>query len=436
MKILQINSVCGVGSTGRIAVDIAKTAQEQGNDALIAYGRSYKETPGIKAIRIGSDYEVYLHGLYTRLTDKTGFASTMATVKFIEEVRRYKPDIIHLHNIHGYYVNIELLFNFLRKANIPVVWTLHDCWAFTGHCTHFDYVGCNQWKTGCNNNCPQKQSYPASLFLSNAASNYRKKRDLFTSVNNMTIVTPSQWLAGLVKESFLQKYPVKVIHNGIDTEIFKPTPSDFRQKYGLEDKFIVLGVANVLDKRKGLEDFIKLSDMLDDSYRIVLVGLSEKQIKNLPDKKIIGITRTSNATELAGIYSTADIFVNASVEETFGLTNVEALACRTPVIAYDCGPTNEIVDGDCSKLVPNGDVYALKTDVGKTLQKDDVHHARNVEYTKKFDKREKFIEYVRLYSKILIIILVLLYNNCNLFDNIKGFAFLFKEYVCLKVRPL
>ena len=366
MKILQINSVCGFGSTGNIVIDIAKMVMEQGHDALIAYGRNGKEHLGIKTLRIGNDYDVYLHGLYTRLMDKTGFASTKATVKFIEDIKHYKPDIIHLHNIHGYYINIEILFNFLGEASIPVVWTLHDCWAFTGHCAHFDYVGCDKWKTGCKGSCPQKKSYPASLFLSNADFNYRKKKELFTSINKMTIVTPSKWLAGLVKESFLQKYSTEVIHNCINTEIFKPTLSDFRQKYAIEGKFIILGVANIWDKRKGFDDFIKLSQMLGDLFHIVLVGLNEKQIEDIKNiKNITGIRRTSNAAELAGLYTTANVFFNPTYEDNYPTVNLEAIACGTPVITYNTGGSPETIYGRTGYIINIGDVKSVSNTIIK-----------------------------------------------------------------------
>ena len=366
MKILQINSVCGFGSTGNIVIDIAKMVMEQGHDALIAYGRNGKEHLGIKTLRIGNDYDVYLHGLYTRLMDKTGFASTKATVKFIEDIKHYKPDIIHLHNIHGYYINIEILFNFLGEASIPVVWTLHDCWAFTGHCAHFDYVGCDKWKTGCKGSCPQKKSYPASLFLSNADFNYRKKKELFTSINKMTIVTPSKWLAGLVKESFLQKYPTEVIHNCINTEIFKTTLSDFRQKYAIEGKFIILGVANIWDKRKGFDDFIKLSQMLGDLFHIVLVGLNEKQIEDIKNiKNITGIRRTSNAAELAGLYTTANVFFNPTYEDNYPTVNLEAIACGTPVITYNTGGSPETIYGRTGYIINIGDVKSVSNTIIK-----------------------------------------------------------------------
>ena len=341
MKILQINSVCGVGSTGRIATDLYKVSEEQGHQCKIAYGRG-TAPQGIDSIKIGSNLDNYMHVLKTRIFDKHGFGSVNATKKFIEEVKEYDPDVIHLHNIHGYYINIEILFNYLKEANKPVIWTLHDCWAFTGHCAYFDYVGCSKWKNGCNK-CPQKEGYPTSKVFDNSKLNYEKKRELFTSVKNMTIVTPSKWLANLVKESFLGKYPVEVINNGIDLDIFKPTKSYFREQYGLEDKFIVLGVASVWEERKGLKYFVELSKELSDDYKIVVVGVTEKQKKELPNN-ILAITRTNNVKELAEIYTVADVFVNPTLEDNFPTTNLEALACGTPVISFNTGGSVESID--------------------------------------------------------------------------------------------
>ncbi|MDU7004199.1 glycosyltransferase [Clostridium sp.] len=277
MKILQINSVCGFGSTGRIATDLYKIIEEQGHECVIAYGRG-KAPDGFNTIKIGSKFDNYMHVIMTRIFDKHGFGSIKATKKFIEKVKKYDPDVIHLHNIHGYYINIEILFNYLKEANKKVVWTLHDCWTFTGHCSYFDYVGCDKWKEGCHN-CPQKGDYPTSNFIDNSKKNYEIKKGIFTGIKDMTIVTPSKWLAGLVKESFLGKYKIEVINNGIDLNVFKPTKSNFRDRYGINDKIIILGVASVWDRRKGLDYFVKLSSILGEKYQIVVVGVTEKQIK-------------------------------------------------------------------------------------------------------------------------------------------------------------
>lgn len=359
MRLLIINSVLGFGSTGRIALDIAKEYKENGHEVKIAYGRKSNDTKDAReyGIRIGSSLDVYSHVAYTRLTDKHGLASKRATKEFLKWADDYNPDMLWLHNIHDYYINYELLFEWIKKRpQMNVKWTLHDCWAFTGHCSHFAYAKCDKWKTGCGN-CPQLDQYPKS-YADNSSENYRRKKAAFTSIKNLTIVTPSNWLKDLVKESFLSEYPVEVVYNKIDTEIFKPTPSTFKLDYGIQDKKMILGVANVWNDRKGLNDFAELSKLVDDNvYKIVLVGLFEKQIECLKDTapKILALPRTSNVEELVKIYSAADVFVNPTNEDTFPTVNMEAEACGTPVITYDtCG---------CAETIKRTDSVAIEQDV-------------------------------------------------------------------------
>ena len=342
MRVLQINSVCGIRSTGRICTDLADVLLQDGHECKIAYGReSVPEKYRKIAVRIGNDLDAKMHALQSRIFDNAGFGSRLATEKFIEWVKEYNPDIIHLHNIHGYYINIEVLFKYLAESNKPVIWTLHDCWAFTGHCAYFSYVKCDKWKTGCFN-CPQKKRYPLSLLWDASKQNWQKKKALFTSVKNMTLVTPSKWLANEVKKSFLSNYPMNVIANGIDLDVFKPTPSDFKEKNGLVCKKIILGVASSWSECKGLKDFIELSKILDEKYKIVLVGLSGNQIKELPEN-VMAISRTNNVKELAEIYTAADIFFNPTYEDNFPTVNLEAQACGTPVITYRTGGSVESV---------------------------------------------------------------------------------------------
>ena len=336
----MINSVCGIRSTGRICTDLADALTAQGHEVKIAYGRETVPEKSRKyAVRIGSNTDNKLHGLRSRLFDDTGFGSKRATKRFIEWVKSYDPDVVHLHNIHGYYINIELLFRYLAEAEKPVIWTLHDCWSFTGHCAYFDYAECDRWKTGCHN-CPQKKEYPSSMLVDRSKKNWEAKKKLFTAVKDMVFVTPSEWLAEILGQSYFGKYPVKVINNDIDLSVFRPTEGDFREKNGLTGKKMLLGVASVWDRRKGLKDYIKLSEKLDDNYRIVLVGLSEEQIKQLPEN-VIGISRTNNTKELAEIYTAADYFLNLTYEDNYPTVNLEAQACGTPVISYRTGGSTE-----------------------------------------------------------------------------------------------
>lgn len=359
MKVLLINSVCGIGSTGRICTDLAQQFEAAGDEVKIAYGRKRTVPEQFQkyAVRIGTDWDCQMHAIQTRLFDMHGFGSKHATKKFLQWAEEYKPDLLWLHNIHGYYINVEMLFDWIKKhPEMQVKWTLHDCWAFTGHCSHFTAVKCAQWKSHCSY-CSQLRRYPACYAMSSVRRNFARKRAAFTRVPNLTLITPSKWLADLVKQSFLKEYPVEVHYNTIDTTIFKPTPSDFRERYGLQDKIIVLGVANVWEDRKGLFDFYKLAEMLDDHYAIVLVGLSEKQIEDLP-KNIKGIQRTNSPKELVAIYTAADVFVNPSVEETFGMTPVEAQACGAPSIVYEGTACAEVAEQNGNKAVPQ-DVNAL-----------------------------------------------------------------------------
>lgn len=358
MKVLLINSVCGIRSTGRICTEIAAELEAQGHEVKIAYGREQVPEKVKKyAVRIGTDWDVRAHGVLSRVFDAHGLGSKRATSVFLKWAEDYHPDLLWLHNIHGYYINYEMLFAWIKKhPEMKVRWTLHDCWAFTGHCAYFTIAKCDQWKDHCTA-CVQKKRYPASLLLDRCRRNYDRKKVAFTGVEHLTLITPSQWLADLVKQSFLKEYPVEIRYNKIDTSVFKPTPSDFRKQYGLEGKKIVLGVASVWDERKGLDDFIELAKLLDDSYTIVLVGLSEKQLRNLPNG-IIGIRRTNSTKELAAIYTAADVFVNPTYEDNYPTTNLEAQACGTPVITYRTGgspesvPAENVVEcGDLGKLM-------------------------------------------------------------------------------------
>lgn len=400
MKVLQINSVCGIGSTGRIATDIHNILIEQGYESYIAYGRELPKNCD-NIIKIGTKLDNYAHVAKTRIFDRHGFGSKQATIKFLEKLKILDPDIIHLHNIHGYYINIELLFNYLKEVKKPVVWTLHDCWSFTGHCAYFDYAGCNKWKTECYS-CPEKKEYPSSLLVDNSKNNYTRKKEIFTGVKNLTLVTPSRWLANLVQKSFLQDYPIEVINNGIDLNTFRPDKGDFIEEFKLNDKFIILGVASVWDRRKGLKYFIELAEKLDHDETIVLVGLTEEQIKQIPDN-IIGVTRTNNVEELVNIYSSADVFVNPTLEDNFPTTNLEALACGTPVITFHTGGSIESVDDATGLIVKektSDELYKGICQI-KNQKKASYEEACLERARKYYCKVDKYKEYIALYQNIL-----------------------------------
>ncbi len=393
MKVVQINSVCGVGSTGKIAVDLSTIMMENDIENYIIYGLGQSDYP--YGIRVGDNFNIRTHQLHTRLLGWHGYVSKRTTTQIIKKLDIIQPDIIHLHNIHGFYLNIELLFKYLAKTDKPVIWTLHDCWSFTGHCPYFDYIGCDKWIKGCYD-CPQKGSYPVTWFFDRSKQQWEDKKDFFTSVKNMCIVTPSQWLANIVKQSFLNNYNIKVINNGIDTDAFKPSDSNFRQENNLKDKIIIIGVAGFWEKRKGLLYFIELSKLLDEKYKIVLVGLTEKQKKQLP-KDIIGINRTNNIEELAGLYSTADVFVNPTLEDNFPTVNIEALACGVPVITYKTGGSPEGINKDCGIVVEKGNLNELFATIKKIGRKQDVIKRACLIQASKFNKKDKYNEYINLY---------------------------------------
>lgn len=364
MRILMINSVCGIRSTGRICTDQAEILESEGHECKIAYGREAVPKKYQRyAIRIGNDFDNKIAGMLTRLTDRHGFSNKRATKRFLKWADSYNPDMLWLHNIHGYYINVEMLFDWIKsRPQMKVRWTLHDCWAFTGHCSYFTAVGCDKWKTCCGN-CEQKRKYPASLIFDNSHKNFERKKAAFTGVKDMTLITPSNWLKELVEQSFLAEYPVEVVNNTIDTSVFKPTPSDFRKRYNLEDKRVILGVSSVWEKRKGFDDFLSLSKLIGEDYRIVLVGLNKKQKKCLPEN-IIGIERTNSTRELAEIYTAADVFVNLTYEDNYPTVNLEARACGMPIITYQVGGSPESA-GEEARLVNVGNVEKIYEEVCK-----------------------------------------------------------------------
>lgn len=390
MKIVQINTF-PYKATGSIMMNIHNKLLEIGEESYVVWGRG-REAENEHEITILDNIGVKFHGIYTRLTDKTGFASKRATKRLIQELDRIQPDIIHLHNIHGYYVNIEMLFEYLKRNMIKVVWTFHDCWPFTGHCAYFDMIGCERWKKGCYG-CPQKRTYPVSLLRDNSKWNWEKKSELFTGLD-ITIVTPSQWLKNIVEQSFLEQYKIEVINNGIDTEVFKPQKTSFYDSQKVSNKKIILGVASEWAERKGLIDFIKLRGLLSrDEYSIVLVGLEKKQIRELPDG-IIGVERTANVQELVGIYSKADYFFNPTYDDNFPTTNLEAIACGTPVITYKTGGSPETICKQTGWVIEKGDLEAV---LG-ILEKDIV--LENVSLDKAFKKQSMIQSYLKLYTEI------------------------------------
>ncbi|WP_106449760.1 glycosyltransferase [Trichococcus alkaliphilus] len=398
MRVLQINSVCGYGSTGRIATDLYDVLEEEGHECCIAYGRGIAPE-GYNTKKIGNKFDFYSHVLKTRIFDLHGFGSNRETKKLIKTIEEYNPDVIHLHNIHGYYLNIEALFGYLSAIKTPVVWLLHDQWSFSGHSAYFDVDRDGNVPTK-NLSKIQKNDYPRSWLKDNSEKNYQVKKKLFTKIENMTIVTPSNWLLELTEKSFLSIYSGRLIYNGIDLDVFKPTKSCFKEKNNLLNKKIILGIANVWEERKGIHYFEMLAEKLNDEYQVVLIGVDNKTKKTL-NKKIMSIQRTSNTQELAEIYSSADIFVNPTLEDNFPTTNIEALACGTPVITFNTGGSPEAVDERTGIVIEKGDGEELYRAILK-ISDNNFSGTDCVNRAKKFDKKSVYRQYINLYSELFV----------------------------------
>jgi glycosyltransferase involved in cell wall biosynthesis len=398
MKILMINSVFNSGSTGRIIKDLQDKIQKTDNNiALVAYGRGKKQKNGIK---ISNNLDNVCHVIGTRLFDRHGFFSIITSLKLKKLLNIYKPDIIHIHNIHGYYINIKILFNEIKKREIPLVITLHDCWLFTGHCSYFDIIGCELWKTECCK-CKQKGEYPKSFYIDNSKRNFNEKKEILNSIEKLTIVTPSLWLESIVKESFLNTFNVITIHNGIDIDMFRYRESNIKELYKLNGKKIVLGVANPWSKRKGLDYFIKLSELLPEYCNIVLIGLKKKEIKNIT-KRIIALEKTSSVEDLVKWYSAADVFVNPTLEDNFPTTNIEAMSCGTPVITFNTGGSPESIDIMTGKVVNKGDILLLNKAIIEIITEGKEKYFNNcrIWVEKYFNKKNNYEKYIHIYNNL------------------------------------
>lgn len=400
-KLLIFNTVLNSGSTGRIAEEIGLKANNNGFESYCTYGIKNNNSR-LKSLQVSSKFDTYCHALKSRLFDAHGLGSIKVTKGILKDIQDINPDIINLHNIHGYYLNYPILFKFLKELQIPIVWTFHDCWPLTGHCSFFDAVNCNKWQSGCVN-CPNLHGYPSSLFKDNSKYNYQLKREIFQSIENLTLVAPCYWMKEVIDKSFLNNKSIRVIYNGVNTHVFKPSSIErkhqVQKKLNLKNKTIFLGVASIWDKRKGLEDFIKISDYLTEEEVIILVGLNAKQISKLPSN-IIGIQRTEDIAELADIYSSANVFLNPTYVDNFPTTNIEALACGTPVVTYDTGGSPESIDHLTGHTVEKGDYLSLlKYARDLSIQdRDAIATSCRERAINLFDSQERFQEYVNLFN--------------------------------------
>lgn len=399
MKVLMINSVCGIKSTGRICTDLAEILEQSGHECKIAYGRENVPQKYQKyAIRIGTDWDLKWHGVQTRLFDRHGLGSKRATKKFIKQVKEYDPDIIHLHNLHGYYLNLPVLFKYLRESKKPVVWSLHDCWSLTGHCAHFDFNGCDKWKTECKN-CAYTNEYPKSFFDA-SKRNFKIKQELYMDMPNLSLIVPSKWMCEVLGDSFLHNADLYMFPAGIDLNRFKPTQSDFKKKNDLENKYIVLGVASIWNSMKGIEYMSKLAnDLPEDRYQVVIVG-------NIADgfqlsDRVMCLHNTDSIEELCALYSTADVFVNPTLQETQGLTTIEAFACGTPAVIFGSGGSADCIDNTCGVAIERGNYDEFLHMVIKACEKKPFTKDACIEKSKKYDKNLCYNPILNLYNEVL-----------------------------------
>lgn len=401
MKVLQINTTKRTGSTGRISEDLAVLLKNTGNESIIA--AAWGPSSNVTSIAIGTTLDRFIHRGVSLFFDRHGFSSEQSTKAFLSQIEKVAPDIIHLHNIHGYYLHVGVLFDFLKKYNRPVVWTFHDCWPFTGHCSYFDRVSCYKWQSECHQ-CPNLKGYPKSLFIDQSNRNFFEKKAFFTNLDKLIIVTPSKWLAGHVSNSFFGNCKVRVIPNGVNLNLFKPNLNSdtILAKYGIYRKGYYLGVASIWDKRKGLEDFIKMSSLLHINETIVLVGLSNSQLKNLPNN-IIGIPRTENVSELAAIYSAAVAFLNPSTIDNFPTTNIEALSCGTPVVTYNTGGSPEAIDKLTGNVVRKGEIGEMlhQARLFSKMDRDSLSTVCRNRAVDNYDITSRYMEYINLYKEMM-----------------------------------
>lgn len=392
MRIVQINVTCGAGSTGKICVAVSRLLSERGIENHILYASGKSDYP--LGIRYASDRYIKLQALFSRITGRYGFVSRRATSRLLRHLDRLSPDVIHLHNLHGHNVDLGRLFTYIRQRGIKVYWTFHDCWAFTGYCPHFDMVGCDRWESGCRD-CPQRRGF--SWFFDRSATLQAQKRELLKDLD-LTVITPSEWLAGLVRRSFLGAYPIRVINNGIDLSVFRPRESELKRRLGIEGKILLLGVAFGWGPRKGLDVFVELARRLDDRFRILLVGVDGRTAATLPDS-ILTVERTQNQRELAEIYSAADLLVNPTREEVLGLVNLEAMACGTPGVTFRTGGSPECYDESSGFVVEKDDIDGLERVILSLEYTAPGMREACLRKAAAFDQDERFREYLALYDE-------------------------------------
>ena len=399
-RLLQISCSCNSGAIGRIAEQINLRASEKGWDTFFAYGRIAHLPVGSQLIHVGCMMDEYLHYAEHRIFDNEGLASRHATRTLIRKISEISPDIIHLHNIHDHWLNYEILFRYLKQIDIPIVWTQHDCWSFTGGCYHFAISGCKKWKNECSKCFINQGILP---LRDCSKKHYYKKKELFNGPPKLTLVTVSHWLEGLLRQSFLKNNRIEVIYNGVDLEIFKPQTSKIKENLNIEGKILLVAVATAWSLHKGLNDYISLSSRLPENVKLLMVGVNDKQRKMLP-KEILCMDRTQNVKELAEIYSGADIVLNLSYEETFGMTTAEGFACGTPGIVYNCTASPELISDETGEIVQAGDIDGVLGAIDKIIKRGGDYYTPQCRKRacEMFDMNKNFESYIKLYEDLIL----------------------------------
>lgn len=401
-KLVQFNPVANWGSTGRLTEDIGDVVMASGWESYIAFGRQFNPSKS-HLLQVGGKWSVLSHTLKTRLFDRQGFGSYCATKKLLKQFDEIKPDVFQFHNLHGNFLNLPLVLKYATEKNIPIVWSLHDCWSMTGHCSHFISIGCEKWKTGCYK-CPLKRKYPNSWLIDSSKRNYREKKALIQAVPRLTIISGSEWLAGIARESYFKGRDIRVIPDGIDTDIYQPRNNgdEIRKRLGLEGKFVIVATGTDWNEDKGLSDYGKLKKMLSEDYAIVLVGMNEEALAMVPEG-VIGLPRTKSPQELSEYYSMADCVMSLSKRESFGLTPVEGFACGTPAIVYDTTALPELITPETGFVAKFLDVADVKEKVELMREKGKAFYTKKCREIAedKYDRRKCYHDYMEVYETLL-----------------------------------
>lgn len=399
-RLLLINVALNWGSTGKIVEGIGKLAISKGWDVYVGHGARYKSISVLKDVQVSSKVGEIIHYIESSLFDAQGLGSRCETKRFLKQLDLIKPDLIHIHNIHGCFLNYPLLFKYIQSHKIPTIWTFHDCWPMTGHCVHFDKSKCTQWQSACLR-CPQLRDFPSSFLLDRSHRNFVLKKTLFTSLEKFQITTVSSWLKNVATLSYLSKYTISIVPNGVNTEMFRPTESKIRQRYGLENKKVLLAVASGFGERKGLNEYVALASKLSPEYQLLLVGVSKSDKKVLPNS-IITINKANGAEELAAYYTTADVLLSLSYEETFGMTIVEAMACGTPAIVYDNTAQPELITAETGKVVPTGDLDSLIEAIEDICSKPKDEYSNACRsHSLEYDEKVSYQKYMNIYDSVI-----------------------------------